>query len=121
MMKLLADINLAPSGGFTGFGPLGNPTGSGVSTFAKFISSVIGLMTIIAIIWFVFTFITGAIGMIGAGGDKAAVESAKKRITTGLIGLVVVIAAIFIFDLLGKLVGIPDIMDVETMFKAIQQ
>lgn len=117
-MKLLADIPLGP--GFSGFGPLGNPKGTGIETFSNFLSSVIGLMTIIAIIWFVFVFITGAIGMITAGSDKAALESARKRITTGLIGLVVVIAAIFILDLVGTLIGIPDILDLPALFARIQ-
>ena len=119
-MKLLAQIQLAPEGGFKGFGPLGNPENSGIGTFSKFISSIIGLMTIIAILWFVFVLIGGAIGMIGAGGDKAAVESAKKRITTGLIGLVVVIAAVFILDLIGNLIGIPNILNLVELFEQIQ-
>lgn len=109
-----------PLGELKGFGPLGNPTGTGVKTFTKFISSTIGLMTIIAIIWFIFVLITGAIGWIGAGGDKAAVESARKRIVNGLIGLVVIVAAIFIIDLVGKLIGIPDILNLELLFTQIQ-
>jgi hypothetical protein len=120
-MKYLADIPLAPEGGFKGFGPLGNPEGTGISTFSQFISSTIGLMTIIAIVWFTFVFITGAIAMISAGGDKQAMESARKRITSGLIGLVVVIAALFILDLIGNLIGIPNILNLGDLFKQIQQ
>lgn len=97
-------------GTLRGFGKLGlegeEPSGA-LGIFSGFISSTIGLMTIIAIIWFTFVLITGAIGMMGAGGDKQAMESARKRITSGLIGLVVVIAAIFILDLVGSLFGIP--------------
>lgn len=117
-MRYLAQIEVGP---LSGFGPLGNPEGTGISAFSKFISSAIGLMTIIAIIWFTFVFITGAIAMIGAGGDKQAVESARKRITSGLIGLVVVIAAIFILDLIGNLIGIPNILNLGELFKQIQQ
>lgn len=120
-MKLLADIQLGP---FTGFGPLGtNLTGEGqgIARFSSFISSVIGLMTIIAIIWFVFVFITGAISMITAGGDKAALETARKKISSGLIGLVVVIAAVFIFDLVGTLIGIPNILNLPALFIQIQK
>lgn len=122
--KLLAatSIPIAPNGGFQGFGPLGtNLTGEGqgIKAFTKFISSTIGLMTIIAIIWFTFVLITGAIGWISAGGDKAAVETAKKRITNGLIGLVVVVAAIFIIDLVGYLIGIKNILDISNLFDLI--
>ncbi|MBU0572658.1 hypothetical protein KKH23_03015 [Patescibacteria group bacterium] len=121
-MNKLADINLAPEGGFKGFGALGLEEGqSAPAVFTKFISSVIGLMTIIAIIWFVLLMIMGAIGIISSGGDKAALESAKKRITTGILGFVVVIAAIFIVQLIGKLIGIPNILDLPVLLEGIQQ
>lgn len=107
-MNKLAQINLFPEGKqFEGFGPLGKPEDSGIGTFTDFMTRTIGLMTIIAVIWFVFVIITGAIGIISSGGDKAAYESARKRITTGLIGFVAVIAAIFILDLIGTLFDIP--------------
>ncbi len=76
-------------------------------------------MTIIAIIWFIFVLITGAISMIGAGGDKAQVENARKRITTGLIGLVVVVIAIFLVDLIGNLLGIENILNLQSLFKTV--
>jgi hypothetical protein len=121
-MKKLADIQLGPEGGFTGFGPLGLEGGeSAPAVFTKFLSSTIGLMTIIAIIWFVFLMIMGAIGIISSGGDKASLESARKRITTGIIGFVVVVAAIFIVQLIGRFIGIPDLLDLPTLLERIQQ
>lgn len=120
MTNKLAQIRLAPDGGFTspGQGPLANP-GNGIDTFAKFMSSAIGLMTIIAIIWFVFTFFIGAVGMIGAGSDKQALESSRKKIITGVTGLVVVVAAIFIIKLIGFLLGFPNILDIGSMFALV--
>ena len=124
MKNLIADTTFAPNGGFMG---LGNntalKTGSGgIATFSKLISSIIGIMTIVAIIWFVFTFIIGAIGIISSGGDKQSLEAAKKKITTGLIGLVVVIIAFFILDLIGYLLGFGTggLLDLNTMFTSIQ-
>ena len=80
---------------------------------------VIGVMTVVAIIWFLFTLITGAISIIGSGGDKQALESARKKITTGVIGLVVVIASIFILDLIGTIFGI-DFLDIFSLLGKIQ-
>ncbi len=95
-----------------GFGPLGLEGGQDpIGVFTKFISSTIGLLTIVAILWFIFLFIGGAIGLMSAGNDKAAVESARSKITSGLIGLIVVIAAIFVIDLIGFLIGIQDILN----------
>ena len=123
MTNLIAQssIPLAPPGGFTGFGSLGNVTSStnAIQTFTKFISSTIGIMTIVAVIWFVFIFITGAIAWMSAGGDKNALEAAKKRITTGLTGLVIVVAAIFVIDLVGKLIGISDILNITYLFNLV--
>jgi len=128
MFNLIAQnstsIPLGPKGGFRGFGSLGlenMDASSALGVFTNFLSTTIGLMTIIAIIWFVFTFITGAIGIITSGGDKTALESARKKITTGIIGLVVVIAALFLIDLLGNLIGIKTILDVGYWFGQIQK
>lgn len=116
MMKLAqGDI---PLGELKGFGPLGNPSGDGISVFSKFLSSAVGLMTIIAIIWFIFVFFTGAIGIIGAGADKQALESARKKIVTGIIGLVVTIAAIFVIRLIGTIFGI-NFLDLPALFEQL--
>jgi len=95
-----------------GFGPLGlEGGGDAPSVFTNIISGAIGLMTIIAGIYFIFILIAGAIAWLSAGGDKGAVENARKRITNGIIGLVVVIAAIFIFRLITTILGVEDIRD----------
>lgn len=120
MINNLLAQNSIPLGPIRGFGTLGNPTDSGIGTFAKFISSTIGLMTIIAIIWFIFNFFIGAIGIISAGGDKNALETAKKKITTGVIGFVVVVSAIFIIQLIGFLLGIGNILSLSDFYAKIQ-
>lgn len=122
-MNYLSQIDIAPEGGFSGIGEgtLQNFEGSGISAFSKFISSTIGLMTIIAIIWFIFTFFTGAISLISAGGDKASLEAGRKKIINGIIGLVVTIAAIFIIRLVGFLLGFDDILNIESLFENLTQ
>ena len=99
-------------GSINGIGPLGTPGSGAPSLFAKILSGIIGLMTVIAAIWFVFLLISGAIGVMSAGGDKVAVENARKRMTTGLLGFIIVIAAMFIMDLIANILGIPDILDI---------
>jgi len=116
-------LQIAPEGGFKGFGKLGLQGDSAASnadtTFKNFLSSVIGIMTIVAIIWFVFLFITGAIAYMSSGGDKAAIESARKKIVNGIIGLVLVIIAIFVVRLIGYLLGVPDILNFTLLFSQI--
>jgi len=124
--KLIAEqgIPLSPNGGFKGFGKLGleqNGPDAAPTIFNSFISGVIGVLTIVAGLWFIFVFISGAISMISSGGDKNALESARKRISSALIGLAVVVASIFLIELVGKILGINLILNpaqfVESMWK----
>lgn len=122
MNKLLADIDLAPPGGFKGLGPLGLEGRSafeGDILFGKVISTTVGVMSIVAIIWFIFLLITGAIGIMTAGDDKQAMTGAKKRISSGLIGLVIVIASLFVIKLLGMIFGIQDILNPASLIDQI--
>lgn len=124
MTNLLAatSIPLAPSGGFRGFGSLGlegKQAWESDYVFTQFLSSTIGLMSVIAIIWLVFLIITGGYGYMTAGGDKAKIEKAQKTITNGIIGLVIVVFAIFIINLIGYLLGIPTILSFPALLSTI--
>ena len=122
MMKL-AQINLydPSTGNLKGFGPLGlEQNQDGVTVFATFISSAIGLITLIGIIWFIFIFITGALGIITSGGDKNSLEVAKKRITSGIIGIVVMLFAILIIGFMGTIFGLGEILNFQYLFGLLQ-
>lgn len=117
MIKIIQAVNepLPSNGGSTplgtleGFGPLGKfalDIGTATNLFNKVISNIIAVLTISAGLWFILQFILGAWGWLTAGGDKSALENAQKKITNSLIGLVIVVAAIFLVDLIGKLLGL---------------
>lgn len=108
-----------PNGSIVGIGNLGNPTNP-TQTFTNFLSATLGLMTIIAAIWFLFVFLTGAYGIINAGGNKNAYEEARGKITSGIIGLVVVISASFAVDLIGYLLGFDLILNPGEMINRIR-
>ena len=123
-MNKLAEIKLFKGDYLKGFGPLGleeNVPEEAGTIFNKFISTTIGLMSIIAFIYFTLIMITGAYGIMSAGGDKQALETARKRITSGITGVIVVIAAIFFIDLIGELMGIPEILNPAEFLKNLTQ
>ena len=119
-MKQIAQIQIAPAEGFKGLGTgiLSNP-GNGVDAFAKIISASIGLMTIVAFLYFIYVFIIGAIGFINSGGDKQAYEKAKHKITHAISGIIVTIAAIFLVQLIAALLGIPNILSISGLFNQV--
>ncbi len=124
MMKLAqgTPIKLYDGNGFMGFGALGLETSSAQdapNTFATFLASAIGLITIIGIIWMVIIIVTGAVGIITSGGDKNSLESAKKKISSGLIGFVVLVSSLFILTIFGRIIGIPSILNIAALIKLL--
>lgn len=108
MNRLAATLNFSPSsGGFSGPGTgiFADSATNAPSKFQDLFSLIIGVMTVVAGIWFIFTLLFGALGWLTAGGDKGAVEAARKRITNGLTGLIIVVIAVFLVDLVGKFLG----------------
>ena len=122
MHQLIAQREIFIKGLFEGIGPLGLEGRSkeeAPSLFNTFLARTIGLLTMIAAIWFTFSLVTGAISIISSGGDKAKVAEARARIVTALIGLVVIIAAIFIVELIGTLIGFDLILNPGEFIQAL--
>jgi NADH:ubiquinone oxidoreductase subunit 6 (subunit J) len=120
MITLLAQSTETLGNPLNGVGTWGNRAPeSSASMFELILSNIIGIMTVIAIIWFVFVLITGAISWISSGGDKQALEGARKRIFNGLIGLVIIIVAIFLIGLVGSFVGLPDILKISDLINKL--
>lgn len=87
---------------------LGNQSGD---SFNDIISTIIGVLTIIAGIYFFFILVIGAIGWIGAGDNKGQIETSKKQIQNGLVGIAVTVAALFLVQIVGSLFGFEDILN----------
>lgn len=101
-----------PLGKINFFGPIGKwlaelkDISSPVNMINKGISIAIGLATSVAFIYFMFHFFMAGISWLSAGGDQKRVESAGKQIYNAIIGLIIVVAAMAITQLIGGLLGI---------------
>jgi hypothetical protein len=67
--------------------------------------NLIVLIFVIAILVFFFMFIIGGIQWMTSGGDKAATESARGKLTAAIIGLVIVFLVYAILNLIEILFG----------------
>lgn len=107
-MNVFAQEPLGTIGG-KGLGPFGeNIAGSGAEGLRQVtdaVSSIVGVMTIGAGIWFLFQFLVGGLNWITAGGDKGKLTEARDRLTNAFIGLIVVVAGWGILALAGKFFG----------------
>lgn len=106
--KLLTQADL---GFINGIGPLGasglssSPVGVYIQ-FGRLVSAIIGLLTIIAGIWFLVQLVLGGYAWISSGGDKQAVQIAQKKIWNAILGLIIVIISYALAGIIGIILGI---------------
>jgi len=95
------------------FEPIKNPLLSpslqnrtGISYFSEFIPKAITLAFIAGVVIFFFMLIIGAIQWITSGGDKEALSKARGRITSGLIGIIILFSVYVIVSVIEQFFGI---------------
>lgn len=79
--------------------------GEGGAGINKFLSNILSIIYIFGSIIFLFMIVMGAVQWITSGGDKEAVQKARSRITSAIIGLVLLALARFIAVLVGSITG----------------
>lgn len=94
---LAESVNLCPS---TGFGVKVPGCGSTPPTVQQIVSFGINVLLFAAFIIALVFLIIGGIRWILSGGDKEATQKAKSTVTSALIGLVVVLAAWILINLI---------------------
>lgn len=94
-----------------GIGDYGYGGTTSPSMLTRALTVAVGLLTLIAGIWFIFLLISGGIEWMASGGDKGKLASARSRMFSGAVGLAIVVAALFLAEIFGGLVGLPDILN----------
>ena len=93
-------VNPAIPGGYNRPGVAGNVL---LTEFiGNLLTTALGLASIILLVWIVW----GGVEWLISGGEKQAIESARNRITNGIIGMIIVALAIAIFMFIGEILGI---------------
>jgi hypothetical protein len=100
--------NIGPP--LTGIGTYGNPSGW-QGKFSDILTKTIGILTIVAGVYFIFLLIAGGIAWMASGGDKGKLAAARSTMFSGAIGLAIVVAALFIAEIFGGLIDLPNILN----------
>lgn len=83
--------------------------GEGVGILNLFLGNIIGLLLIIGVIVAFIFIIIGAIEWTTAGNDKAKMESARGKVVSAVVGLVILFAVFAIMKLIGAFFGIEQL------------
>lgn len=104
-MKLLADHTVEHT-----FGTIVPPSpvaaiGPGAEGIGKFFGNIINIIFIFAGIVFLFIVIISAFQWMTSGGDKENIAKARARLTSGIIGLIILSVSFIIVRLLEAITG----------------
>ena len=80
--------------------PVGPKFESGTSFFQSFIPALIGTGFVLGVLFFFFYMMIGAIQLITSGGDKTALEGARGKITSAIVGVVLLLSVLHFLRLL---------------------
>jgi hypothetical protein len=108
LLAAISQTSLGGTIGGEGLGPFAESDLSGtggIIALAKIISSIIGIFTIAAAIWFIIHFLIGGLRWLESEGDKHKLEEAQKRLTNAFIGLIIVVAGWTMLALVGQFFG----------------
>ncbi len=90
-----------------GFNEITNPildetirTKTGLGFFQSFLPALVGFTLVIGVIVFMLVFLFAAITWMTSGGDKGKIETARSRLSTALIGLVILFSTFAIIALI---------------------
>lgn len=84
--------------------------------FIKYMSNIIGILSIVAIIYFILQIIFAGYAFLSSQGDTKMIETSRTRITEGILGLFVVIVAVGLGSLIATILGFNDPLNIPKMF-----
>lgn len=84
--------------------------------FGGIISTIVTSLTVVGGLAFVIFFTLGGLKWLTAGGDKAKVSEAQTQMTQGVIGLVAMVAGLFVVGIVGGVLGIDILNPFKTLF-----
>jgi hypothetical protein len=92
-----------------------------VAPLEKIISSVVGVLTVVAVIFFALQIIFAGYAFLSSEGDTKKMEEARKRLTEGVLGLFIVVIALGFTALIGRLTGMgSNVLDLQSMWSKLK-
>lgn len=83
--------------------------GRGAAGISRFLSNLVQLIFYVAAIVFLFMLVIGAFQWVISGGNKESIDSARKRITNAIIGLVIFSLVFLLARIFGLITGFGEL------------
>lgn len=107
MTKYLAQVPLGPISGPGAYDPgVSSSVAPYTSAVEKLLSNILAFLSIVGGLMFLIYFLLGGLNWITAGGDQGKVDMAKKYMTGGAIGLIIIALSYSISYIVSRVTGI---------------
>lgn len=118
-MNILNLIFPKPILAYTLTGPGIQPSDTPETQVEEILSTVIGFLTVIAVIFFVIQVILAGYGFISGQGDEKKIEASRKKLTDGILGLTIVVVAFGLGAFIANLLGLSDVFSLTTVVETL--
>jgi hypothetical protein len=120
-MALLPNKLLAQAVEYKISGPGLSPTDNVDATvkIEQIVSNLLGILTLIAVIFFAIQIILAGFGFISSEGDEKKMEANRSKLTNGVLGLFIVIVAVGLGRLISQLLGLNNPFDIQNFFTTL--
>ncbi len=89
-------------------------------SFSGLINGLLSVIMVIAALLVFFYLIWGALNWITSGGDKSKTDSARQKIISAIIGLLIIAASFAVINLIVNFLGFESLNDVFTNIRTIE-
>lgn len=90
---------------------------SSVKNTEALVSQIIAVMTIIGVIYFALQIILAGYRFMNTKGDQKLMEAARHSITSGILGIAIIIFAVGIASLIAKVLGFDNAFELSNIIK----
>lgn len=98
--------------------PAGDEAKDFTDSLEIYISDILGIITILAALFFIVHAFLAAFQWVTSGGDSGKVTKARDRLTWSTLGLILIVATYSILGLIGGLVGLS-ILDIGELIRNV--
>jgi hypothetical protein len=93
----------------------GSDTTAVLTNLETFISQLLGILTVVASIFFIVNMALAALNWITAGGDSGKIQKARDAMVQNVVGLIIVVGSYGVIGLIGQIVGLNILRPAEVL------
>ena len=90
--------------------------GAYTNQFEKYLTTIIGVLTIVGVLWFTIQIILSGYAFMQSAGDPKKMEKAQQQVIQSVIGIIIVVGSTIFVGLILKILGLENVFNINQFF-----